>query len=159
MPHIFMLITLTSLHSLSEYIIVLKLLFSRSVMSNSLQPHGLQPARLPCPSPPSRVCSNSCSLSQQCTPLPPASPPAFNLSQHQGFFPVSQFFASGGQSIGDSASVLPRIFRVDFFRDWLVWAGIVANWQACLLLLMKQVLPRASRIFPWGMVKLLLLDL
>ena len=40
------------------------LLFSLSVMSESLQPHGLQHARLPCPSPSSRACSNSCALSQ-----------------------------------------------------------------------------------------------
>ena len=40
------------------------LLFSRSVMSNSLQPHGLQHARLPCPSPTPRVCANSCPLRQ-----------------------------------------------------------------------------------------------
>ena len=41
-------------------------------------------------------------------PLPPPSPPAFNLSQHQGLFPMSQFFTSGSQSIRASASVLPR---------------------------------------------------
>ena len=46
---------------------------------------------------------------QPCHPLLSPSPPAFNLSQHQSLFPVSQFFASGGQSIGvsASASVLP----------------------------------------------------
>ena len=42
--------------------------FSHSVMSNSLQPHGLQHARLPCPSPSPKVCSNSCTLSQWCHP-------------------------------------------------------------------------------------------
>ena len=50
-------------------------------------------------------------------PLSSPSPPVFNLAQHQGFFPVSQFFASGGQSIGVSASassVLEWIFRTDF---------------------------------------------
>ena len=48
-------------------------------------------------------------------PLPSPSPPAFNLSQHQGFFPMSQFFASGNQSIGvsTSASVLPMNIQ-----DW-----------------------------------------
>ena len=44
------------------------LLFSRSVMSNSLQPHGLQHARLPCPSPTPGACSNSCPSSQWCHP-------------------------------------------------------------------------------------------
>ena len=61
--------------------------FSNSVMSNSLQPHGLQHARLPCPSPPPGVYSNSCPLSPWFHPtisssLSP-SPPAFNLSQNQ----------------------------------------------------------------------------
>ena len=64
--------------------------FSHSVVSNSLQPHGLQQARLPCPSPIPGTCSNSCPLSQWCHPiilchLSP-SPPTFNLSQHQGLF-------------------------------------------------------------------------
>ena len=57
-------------------------------MSNSLQPHGLQHARLPCPSPSPGVCSSSCPLNrdaiQACFPLLPSS--AFNLSQHQGLF-------------------------------------------------------------------------
>ena len=64
--------------------------FSHLVMSNSLQPHGLQHTRLPCPSATPRACSNSCSLSgdaiQPFHPLSPSSPPAFNLSQHQGLF-------------------------------------------------------------------------
>ena len=50
--------------------------FSHSVVSNSLWPHGLQHIRLPCASPTPKACSNSCPLSP--------SPPAFNLSQHQG---------------------------------------------------------------------------
>ena len=61
--------------------------FSRSVMSDSFRPHGL-PARLPCPSPTPEVCSNSCPLSWWCHPTISSSvapsPPAFNLSQHQG---------------------------------------------------------------------------
>ena len=68
-------------------------------MSDCLQPHGLQEARLPCPSPTPRVCSNSCPSSDAIQPSHPLlfpSPPAFNLSQHQGLF-QSQFFASGGQ--------------------------------------------------------------
>ena len=64
--------------------------FSRSVMSNSLWPHGLQHARLPCPSPTPRAYSNSCPLVgdaiQSSHPLSSPSPPAFNLSQHQGVF-------------------------------------------------------------------------
>ena len=56
--------------------------FSCSVMSDSLWPHGLQHARLPCPSPTPRTCSNSCPSH----PLLSSSPPAFNLPQHQGLF-------------------------------------------------------------------------
>ena len=85
------------------------LLFSHSVMSYSLRPHGLQYTRLFCPSPSPRVCSNSCPLCQWCYPTFSSS---VILSCLQSFpesrsFPVSQLFASGGQIIGASASVLP----------------------------------------------------
>ena len=63
--------------------------FSHWVMSDSLRPHGLQHARLPCPSPTTGVDSNSCSLSLWCHPTissPVVPTPAFNLSQHQGLF-------------------------------------------------------------------------
>ena len=63
------------------------LLFSCSVVSNSLQPHGWQHARLPCPSLFPQICSNSCPLIgivvQPSHPLSSHSPPSFNLSQHQ----------------------------------------------------------------------------
>ena len=80
-------------------------------MSNSLQPHVLQHARLPCPSLSCRVCSNSCPLSQWCyttisiciTPFS-ACPQIFPAS---GSFPIIQLFASGGRNIGASASILP----------------------------------------------------
>ena len=66
------------------------LLFSHSVVSNSLRPHGQQQARFPFPSPSLGVCSNSCPLNQWCHPtissLSPPSPPALHLSQHQGLF-------------------------------------------------------------------------
>ena len=54
-------------------------------------------------------------------PLLPPSPLALSLSQHQGLFPMSWLFASGGQSIGDLASAVSFqwIFRVDFLWDWL----------------------------------------
>ena len=63
--------------------------FGRLVMPNSLQPHGLQQARPPCPSPIPRLYSNLCPLSdaiQPSHPLSSPSPPAFNLSQHEGLF-------------------------------------------------------------------------
>ena len=82
--------------------------FSRSVISNSLRPHGLQHARLPCPSPTPRACSNSCSLSQWCHSTSSSSVAPFSSCLQSfppsGSFQMSQFFTSGGQSIGASAS-------------------------------------------------------
>ena len=85
--------------------------FSHSVKSYSLQPHGLQHARLLCLSSTPRACSNSCSSSRWCHPTISSSVVPFCLQ----FFPasrslpMSQFFASGGQRVGasTSASVLP----------------------------------------------------
>ena len=86
--------------------------FSRSVVSDSLQPHGLQHARLPCLSPTSGACSNSHPSSRWCHPTISSSVIHFSCLQSfpvSGSFPVSQFFTSSGQSIGvsTSASVLP----------------------------------------------------
>ena len=90
------------------------LLFSHSVMSDSLRPHGLQHTRLPCHSPSSRAHSNSCLLSWWCYPTISSSVVPFS-SCLESFpasrsFLMSQFFMSGGQSIGvsASASVLPK---------------------------------------------------
>ena len=84
--------------------------FSRSVMSYSLQPHGLQHSRLPCPSPsPGAAQTHIHRVSDAIQPshtLSSLSHPAFNLSQHQSFL-MSWLFASGGQSIGTLASVFP----------------------------------------------------
>ena len=101
-------------------LLFLILLFSPSVVSKSLGSHGLQHARLPCPSPYSRVCSNSRALSQWYHPtiLPSVSPfSCLRSFPASGSFLRSQFFASSGQSIGASASasVLPvKIHWVDF---------------------------------------------
>ena len=79
-----------------------------------LWPHGLQHARLPCPSPSPRVCSNSCPLSLWCHPVISSSvTPFFSCPQSfpvSGSFPLSQLFTSDGQSMGASASAsaLPR---------------------------------------------------
>ena len=87
--------------------------FSHSVVSNSLRPCRLQHARFPCPSPTHQACSNSCPLNQWCHPTIPSSLVPFSSclqsSSASESFPMSQFFASGGQSIGvsASASVLP----------------------------------------------------
>ena len=82
-------------------------------VSNYLRPHGLQHARLPCPSLSPGVCSNSCSLSWWCHPTISSSVAPFSSCLQSfpasGSFPSSWLFTSGGQSIGASASgsVLP----------------------------------------------------
>ena len=81
---------------------------SRSVVSASLQPHGLQHARLPCPPPTLRACSDSSPLTWWCHPTISSSVIPFSSClqsfPESGSFPMSQFFTSGGQSIGISAS-------------------------------------------------------
>ena len=97
---------------------LLLLLFIRSVVSNSLCPHGLQHARLPC-SPFPKACSNSCPLSQRYHPTISSSVvPLSSCLQsfpESGFLLMSQLFASGGQSIGASAS--PSVFTVNI-QGW-----------------------------------------
>ena len=101
------------------------LLLSRSVISNCLQPHRLQHARLPCPLPP-RACSNSRPLSWWChlTVLFSVFPFSSYLQSFTapGSFLMSQQFTSGGQSIGASASasVLPMNIKDWFPLYWLV---------------------------------------
>ena len=103
---------------------------SRSVVFNSLRPHGLQHARPPCPSPTPRACSNSCPSSRWCHPTISSSGILFS-SCLQFFpapesFPMSQSFASGGQSIGvsASASVLPMNIQ-DWFPSGLTgWISL-----------------------------------
>ena len=83
--------------------------FSRSVLSDSLRPHGLQHGRLPCPSPTPCACSSACSLGRRCHPTISSSVVPFSsclqYSAASGSFPMSQFFASGDQNIVASASV------------------------------------------------------
>ena len=100
--------------------------FSCSVVSNSLQPHELQHAWPPCPSPTPRVYSNSCTLIWWCHPTISSSVVPFSSCPQSfpasGSFPMSQLFTSGGQSSGisASASVLPMNTQ-----DWspLGWIG------------------------------------
>ena len=104
--------------------------FSHSVMSNSLRPHGLQHTRLPCPPPTPRASSNSCPLSWWCHPTISSS--VIPFSSHlqsfpaSGTFPMSQFFESGGQSIGvsASASVLPMNTQDWFPLGWTGWISL-----------------------------------
>ena len=108
---------------------LLWLLLRCSVVSDSLQPHKLQPSRLPCPSPSPKVCSNSCPLSWWCYPTSSSSvapflscPPSFPVSES---FPVSQLFASVSQRIGVSAStsVLPMNTQ-DWSLGWTGWISL-----------------------------------
>ena len=84
--------------------------FSRSVVSNSLQPHESQHARPPCPLPTPGVYPNSCPLSQWCHPAISSSVVPFSSCPQSlpasGSFPMSQLFPWGGQSTGVSASAL-----------------------------------------------------
>ena len=95
-----------------------------SFMSDSLRPYRLQHVRLPCPSPPPRACSNSCPLSWWYLPTVSVIPFSSCLQSFPatGSFLMRWFFASGGQSMGVSASVLPMNIQ-----DWfpLGWAGLI----------------------------------
>ena len=103
--------------------------FSRSVVSDSLRPHGLQYTRAPCPSPTPRACSNLCPQSRLCHPNIVSS--VIPFSSHQSFlasasFPKSQFFTSGSQTIGVSAStsVLPVNIQDWFPLGWTGWISL-----------------------------------
>ena len=102
--------------------------FSCSVMSDSLQPYGLQHTRLPCPSPTPRAYSNSCPSNRWCHPTISSSVIPVSCLQSflaSGFFPMSQFFASGGQNIDVSASTLVLPVNI---QDWspLRWIGWIS---------------------------------
>ena len=104
--------------------------FSLSVVSHSLRPHGLQHTRSPCLSPTPGAYSISCSSHQWCHPIISSSvvPFPFRLQSFpaSGSFPVSQFFASGGQTIGVSASatVLPMNIQDWFPLGWTGWISL-----------------------------------
>ena len=105
-------------------------LFSRSVVSDSLRPHEPQHTRPPCPSPTPGVHSNSCPLSRWCHPTISSSIVPFSSCPQSfpalGSFQMSQFFASGGQSIGVSASksVLPVNIQDWFPLGWTGWISL-----------------------------------
>ena len=104
--------------------------FSCSVMSNSLQPHGLQHARPLCPSTSPGVYSNSCPFSRWChsTILSSIVPFSSHLQSFpaSGAFPMSQFFVLGSQSIGVSASapVFPMNIQYWFPLGWTSWISL-----------------------------------
>ena len=104
--------------------------FSRSVMSDTLRPHESQHARPPCPTPTPRVHPKSRPLSRWCHPTISSSVIPFSSCPQSlpasGSFPKSQLFASGGQSIGvsASASVLPMNTQDWFPLGWTGWISL-----------------------------------
>ena len=115
------------LHPMVPFTMCLSVQFSRSVMSDSLWPHGLQHTRRPCPSATPGACSNSCPSSRWCHPTISSSVVPFSSCLHSfpasWAFPVSQYFASGGQSIRVfSFSISPSneySGLISFRMDWL----------------------------------------
>ena len=114
----------------SYYIQFSSVLFSHSVISDSLWTHGLQYARLPFPSATPRACSNSRPSSWWYQPTISSSAVPLSSSLQSfptsGSFPMSQFFSLNGQSIGASAwaSVLPMIIQDWFLLGWTGWISL-----------------------------------
>ena len=106
---------------------------SCSVVSNSLRPHGLQYARLSCPSPTLGDYSNLCPLSRWCHPTISSSVSPFSSYLQSfpasGSFPMSQFFPWCGQSIGvsASASALPVNIQDWFPLGWTGWISLLSK--------------------------------
>ena len=130
-----------------------KLFFSHSVVSNSLQPHELQHARLPCPSLSPGVYSNSCpAIFSSVVPFS-SCPQSFPASES---FPMSRLFPSGGQSIGAPAlaSVFPINIEglISFRIDWFDLLAV----QGTLKGLLRHHSSKASivRLSPFFMVQL-----
>ena len=114
---------------LKMFTLLLFIQFSCTVVSNSLQPHGLQHTWLPCPSPTPRAYSNSCPLHRWCHPTISSSGIPFSSCLQSfpasGSFQMSKFFTLDGQNIrvSASASVLPM-----YIQDWspLEWTGWIS---------------------------------
>ena len=114
--------------------------FSCSVMSDSLWPHEPHHTRPPCPSPTAGVYPNSCPLSWWChTTISSSVVPFFSCLQSfpaSRSFQMSPFFASGGQSIGVSAStsVLPNEYsgQISFRMDWLDLLAVQGTFKSLL---------------------------
>ena len=110
-------------HTYIQFILI------HSVVSDSLQPRGLKHARHPCPSPTPRACSNSCPSSWWCHPPISSSVDPFSSclqsSPVSESFPISQNFASDGQSIGASTSASVLLLNI---QDWfpLGWTVLIS---------------------------------
>ena len=125
--HVASFLFLCVLSSYEDIIHCISVQFSCSVVSDSLRPHELQHARPPCPSPTPGAYPNSCPLSWWCHPTVSSSVvPFFSCPQFfpAGSFQMSQLFASGGQSIGVSASISVLPMNT---QDWspLGWTGCI----------------------------------
>ena len=127
--------------------------FSCSVVSISLLPHGLQNISPPCPSPTPGVYSNSCSSHQWCHPTISSSVVPFSSHLQffpaTGSFPMSQFFTSGCQNIGASASVL--LMNI---QDWLPLelTGLISSYSSSVTDILVFFIPLINNI---GHVKLI----
>ena len=124
----------------SLYFSISSVQFSRSFVSNSLRPHGLQHARPTCPSPTPGAYSNSCPLSRWCHPTISSSVSPFSSCLRSfpasGCFPVSQLFTTGGQSIGSfSFSISPSNEHsglISFRMDWLDFLAVQGTLKSLL---------------------------
>ena len=129
-------------------IMLIHLLFSScSDMSNSLPPRKLQQVRLPCPSPSTGACSDSCPLSQWCHPTISSSvfpsPPAFNLSQHQGLF---KWVSSLHQ--------VAKVFELQLQHQSIQWTESIQDWFPLGFISLISLLSRGlSRVFSNTMVQ------
>ena len=117
-----------------------------------MQPHGLQHARPPCPSPTPRVYSNSCTLNQGCHPTISSSSSVIPFASHlqsflaSGSFQMSQLFASGGQSIGFSASASALTINIQdrYPLGWTGWISLAV--QGTLKSLLQHHSSKASNL-------------
>ena len=132
------------------------LLFSHSVMSGSLQPPGLQHTTLPCPSPSPRAFPNSCPLSWCYHPTISSSVFPFSSCLRSfpasGSFLMSWLFASGGQTTGVSASVLPVNIQGLFPLGWTGWISLLSKGLSRVFsntTVQKHQFFSASFMLPW----------
>ena len=112
------------------------IMFSCSVVSDSLHPLELQHARPPCPSHSPGVCLNSCPLSRWCHPTVSSFVPFSWLQSFpaSGSFPLSQPFTSGGQSIGVSASASVSLMNIQDWSPlgWTCWISLQGTLKSLL---------------------------
>jgi len=117
--------------------------FSRSVVSDSLQPHEPQHARPPCPSPTPGVHPNPCTLSRWCHPTISSSVVPFSSGLQSfpasGSFLISQLFASSGQSIGVSASTSVLPMNTQYWSP-LGWTGWISLQSKVFIAVKKEII-------------------